>query len=75
MYVINSIDHQLLNLKQIGPHEDYLRLQIMLAIGRSQFDAKDAYDRLSKVFYEVSEQSNLIMKCNTLLDYYMHLRL
>lgn len=65
MYVINSIDHQLLNLKQIGPHEDYLRLQIMLAIGRSQFDAKDAYDRLSKVFYEVSEQSNLIMKCNT----------
>lgn len=65
MFVINNIDHQLLNLKQIGPYEDYMRLQIMLAIGRSQFDAKDAYDRLSKVFYEVSEQRNLIMKCNT----------
>lgn len=65
MYVINNIDHQLPNLKLIGPYEDYLRLQIMLAIGRSRFDSNDAYDRLSKVFYEVSEQSNLIMKCNT----------
>lgn len=64
--VIGSIDCQIQNILQMGPYEDYLRLQLLMAIGKARIDCSDSFERIMKVYYEICEETNLVLKCNTL---------
>jgi archaellum biogenesis ATPase FlaH len=59
---VSSFDSQKGNIQYLGPSEDYVRLQLLLAQTESRYDFDAAYDRIVEVYIYISTLADLATK-------------
>ncbi len=66
--VLNIIQGQLPNLKNIGPEEEYYKLRILYVIGSSRYNKSISYEELISIYYNLHDIKDLITKANVMCN-------
>lgn len=72
--IIRSIDSQKGNLERLGPTEEYIWVQLLLAQTEAKHDINTSIERLINVYLEISDLEDLSLKADCLANFIAFLK-